>query len=87
MGDFSVQEFNAEDFQFEHEDRLNERNGQWLDENMNTSLWLSQGCYVSGKCIVEGEYLMSHDSINETRLAVDRVKPRTLKDLTLSLNS
>ena len=55
MGDFSVQEFNAEDFQFEHEDRLNERNGQWLDENMNTSLWLSQGCYVSGKCIVEGE--------------------------------
>ena len=57
MGDFSVQEFNAEDFQFEHEDRLNERNGQWLDENMNTSLWLSQGCYVSGKCIVEGEKL------------------------------
>ena len=57
MGDFSVQEFNAEDFQFEHEDRLNERNGQWLDENMHTSLWLSQGCYVSGKCIVEGENL------------------------------
>ena len=55
MGDFSVQEFNAEDFQFEHEDRLNERNGQWLDESMNTSLWLSQGCYVSGKCIVEGK--------------------------------
>ena len=56
VGDFSVQEFNAEDFQIEHEERLNERNGQWLDESQNTSLWLSQGCYISGKCIVEGEH-------------------------------
>lgn len=65
MGDFSVQEFNAEDFQFEHEDRLNERNGQWLDENMNTSLWLSQGCYVSGKCIVEGENVEVSEKVSE----------------------
>ena len=77
MGDFSVQEFNAEDFQFEHEDRLNERNGQWLDENMNTSLWLSQGCYVSGKCIVEGENL-EVDGIQKIvpgfSLAIDSIK-------------
>lgn len=62
MGDFSVQEFNAEDFQIEHEERLNERNGQWLDESQNTSLWLSQGCYISGKCIVEGDHCVTDAS-------------------------
>ena len=55
VGDFSVQEFNAEDFQIEHERLLNDINGQWLDETMNTSLWLSQGCYISGKCLVSGK--------------------------------
>ena len=54
VGDFSVQEFNAEDFQIEHEKRLNEINGQWMEETNNISLWLSQGCYISGKCLVEG---------------------------------
>ena len=26
-----------------------------MDESLNTSLWLSQGCYVSERCVVEGE--------------------------------
>ena len=63
VGDFSVQEFNAEDFQIEHEERLNERNGQWLDESQNTSLWLSQGCYISGKCIVEGDHWLQMPAV------------------------
>ena len=51
-----MQEFNALDFADEHARLLEERNGQWMDESMNTSLWLSQGCYVSERCVVEGEF-------------------------------
>ena len=47
-----MQDFNFEDFQLEHEYLLEAINGQWLDETFNTSLWLSQGCYISGKCEV-----------------------------------
>lgn len=43
-----------DDFTYYHQELLAERNGQWLDENGNTSLWLSQGCYISMKCIVTG---------------------------------
>ena len=43
-----------DDFTYFHQDLLAERNGQWMDENGNTSLWLSQGCYISMKCIVTG---------------------------------
>ena len=50
-----MQEFNALDFADEHARLLEERNGQWMDESLNTSLWLSQGCYVSERCVVEGE--------------------------------
>ena len=50
-----MQEFNALDFADEHARLLEERNGQWMDESMNTSLWLSQGCYVSERCVVEGD--------------------------------
>ena len=50
-----MQDFNFEDFQMEHERLLETINGQWLDETMNTSLWLSQGCYWSGKCEVTGK--------------------------------
>ena len=42
-----------DDFTYYHQELLAERNGQWLDENGNTSLWLSQGCYISMKCIPE----------------------------------
>ena len=50
-----MQEFNALDFADEHARLLEERNGQWMDESMNTSIWLSQGCYVSERCVVEGD--------------------------------
>ena len=50
-----MQDFNFEDFQMEHERLLETINGQWLDETMNTSLWLNQGCYWSGKCEVTGK--------------------------------
>ena len=50
-----MQEFNALDFADEHARLLEERNGQWMDESLNTSLWLSQGCYVSERCVVEGD--------------------------------
>ena len=50
-----MQEFNTYDFVDEHMRLLEERNGQWMDESLNTSLWLSQGCYVSEKCVVEGK--------------------------------
>ena len=43
-----------DDFTYFHQDLLAERNGQWMDETGNTSLWLSQGCYISMKCIVTG---------------------------------
>ena len=46
-----------DDFTYYHQELLAERNGQWLDENGNTSLWLSQGCYISMKCIVTGTRL------------------------------
>ena len=45
MGEFTVQEFNAEDFSIEHEKLLEQINGQWLDETENTTLWLSQARY------------------------------------------
>ena len=56
VGDFTVDQFNADDFVEEHLRLLNDINGQWLDETMNTSLWLSQGCYETMKCVVEGEF-------------------------------
>ena len=68
-----MQEFNALDFVDEHARLLEERNGQWMDESLNTSLWLSQGCYVSEKCVVEGitdycDYSSIHNvSYNETK--------------------
>ena len=48
-----------DDFTYYHQELLAERNGQWLDENGNTSLWLSQGCYISMKCIVTGGWIIS----------------------------
>ena len=41
----------------ERTDRF-EINGQWMEETNNISLWLSQGCYISGKCLVEGKTLI-----------------------------
>ena len=49
-----------DDFTYYHQELLAERNGQWLDENGNTSLWLSQGCYISMKCIVTGRRGLFH---------------------------
>ena len=53
-----------DDFTYVHLALLDERNGQWMDENGNTSLWLSQGCYISARCIVTGQKRSnSHASI------------------------
>ena len=54
LQDYTVEDFDMDDFTYYHQELLAERNGQWLDENGNTSLWLSQGCYISMKCIVTG---------------------------------
>ena len=56
FGDFDVNEMDADDFLFEHTTMLYERNGQWLaDDNKTVEFWLSQGCYISGKCLAQGE--------------------------------
>ena len=57
LQDYTVEDFDMDDFTYYHQELLAERNGQWLDENGNTSLWLSQGCYISMKCIVTGTRL------------------------------
>jgi hypothetical protein len=49
-----MNKFDPEDFLTEHRTLLEEVNGQWLDETKNLSLWLSQGCYLTGKCLVTG---------------------------------
>ena len=48
-------DFDNVDFEEEHLTLLEERNGQWLDSTGNLSLWLSQGCYLSGKCLIESK--------------------------------
>ena len=59
LQDYTVEDFDMDDFTYYHQELLAERNGQWLDENGNTSLWLSQGCYISMKCIVTGLWIFS----------------------------
>ena len=59
LQDYTVEDFDMDDFTYYHQELLAERNGQWLDENGNTSLWLSQGCYISMKCIVTGGRIFS----------------------------
>ena len=62
LQDYTVEDFDMDDFTYYHQELLAERNGQWLDENGNTSLWLSQGCYISMKCIVTGTRLSLPDN-------------------------
>jgi hypothetical protein len=52
---FDPNTFAPEDFQTEHLALLEEINGQWLDETKNMTLWLSQGCYITQKCVVTGK--------------------------------
>lgn len=98
MEDFSVLEFDSVDFEDEHLALLNERNGQWLDESQNISLWLSQGCYHSRKCLISDmarcdnvymEYLpfgFTHDKPKDM-IPINRNEPELLEEYRLPVGA
>ena len=47
-------EFDEVEFEEEHTRLLTERDGQWLDDTKNLTLWLSQSCYETRKCLISG---------------------------------
>jgi len=74
--DYTVEDFDMDDFTYYHQELLAERNGQWLDENGNTSLWLSQGCYISMKCIVTDLLRCENVVLNNLPFGFTHEKPR-----------
>ena len=51
-------EFDEVEFEEEHIRLLTERDGQWLDDTKNLTLWLSQSCYETRKCLISGNKLI-----------------------------
>ena len=56
VGEFTVQNFDKDDFLKEHMKILHARDGQWMKDGDNETMefWLSQGCYMGGTCLVRG---------------------------------
>jgi len=78
MEEFTVLEFDEVEFEEEHIRLLTERDGQWLDDTKNLTLWLSQSCYETRKCLISDIGRCENTILDILPLGFTHEKPKTM---------